>query len=154
MGIGGGADDLRRFVQAYRNHQFCGSPISKITTVKPRYPVIIVVDNDDKGREVFTPLVKGGMRNIDEASNALHVRTNLYVVVLPRNNGEENTTIENLLSEETLTRYNYNGGEEEKHEMFREVMKNWRKEDFTGFKGLLNLFEGVIQDFERRKSRS
>lgn len=96
MDLYGGASYLKRFIERYDVH-------SKIFTVEPSHPVLILLDNDRGNSQLFSFFGKRMSKSSEEIRNSkfIHLRNNVYVIFTPLN-GEENTYIEKFFHKSEL----------------------------------------------------
>ncbi|MBC7169125.1 MAG: hypothetical protein H5U23_17425 [Phenylobacterium sp.] len=102
LGLGGGSGDLSNLICRYKKDA------ATYTFRKPAAPVIIICDNDDGAKKIFSSIRSTSRHPIVDGSQTYyHVFGNLYVAPLPKILGQP-TDIERLLSDR-LTTGTYNG---------------------------------------------
>ncbi len=97
LGLSGGGGDLKNFVNIHleRIEKFHANPLQQ--------PVIIIVDNDDQSKEMWSTIKKasGSSATIDGSKPFYHVAKNLYVVPIP-SGGKSDFYIEKLFPKKWL----------------------------------------------------
>jgi RNA-directed DNA polymerase len=98
MHLGGGFGDLVQIVREYRRYW------AKLAKRAVPYPVILIVDNDDGGREVFKAVRDVGGPEIAVADPTIlfHAFHNLYVIKTPHIGAKDKTCVEDLFDAGTL----------------------------------------------------
>jgi RNA-directed DNA polymerase len=96
--LGGGFGDLVQIVREYRRYW------AKLAKRAVPYPVILIVDNDDGGREVFKAVRDVGGPEIAVADPTIlfHAFHNLYVIKTPHIGAKDKTCVEDLFDAGTL----------------------------------------------------
>jgi len=149
LGLSGGSSDLGNFIKDYRKI------IQDFHVLDNKNPVIVLIDNDDGAKPVFSILrqVTGAPHDRDE--EFIHVVSNLYVVATKRNNGQP-SKIEDFFDpadKKDLGHRKFNetsdpdpATEYGKVEFATKVVRpNAGTIDFSGFDGLLTTIVKVIQ---------
>jgi RNA-directed DNA polymerase len=90
LGINGGAGDLGRFICAYH------STIGRFKAPGMDHPIMLLVDNDDAGRKIFSICKQITKQPVIGNESFLHVTGNLYVVPTPLVAGKKHSTIEDF----------------------------------------------------------
>lgn len=152
----GGVGDMKSFIANY------GNGYSTFNHKGKRQPVILIVDNDDAAREIFSTIKKltNSAIAIDGCAQFYHVKDNLYVVALPKLAGV-NTTIEDFFPKEVLEMElggkkfsredNFGPGQYGKH-LFAEqvVMRHQAKIDFSSFTSIFRRISDAIAAHEAK----
>lgn len=104
FGLSGGASTLATFIGSYT--KFCDKYKMDIST----NPVILVVDNDDGVKKVFSTakakMYGGKERTVDGSKPFYYLGENLYLLAIPKISGKE-TAIEHYFKDSVLsTQYN------------------------------------------------
>lgn len=161
---GGGTSNLKSIPLDYvRNLRVSKKEPRPIAHKPMRYPVIIVVDNDD-GLASFAGTLKktfGTTISKSTTSSFYHITDNLYVIKTPES-GSLNTCIEDLFPLSVLS-HTLNGKKfnpsndinisaEYSKEVFAKsvVRPSASSIDFSGFDSLLARISDVIQDYAVR----
>lgn len=157
-----GCDSFRDFIAFYSKHY---EYHQKLSNKEAKYPVIIVLDNDDIGK-VLSSIVevkKKADKNdssikIDRKKDFLiHVVKNLYVVIVPSE--QEDKVIEDCFTSEVLSveidgrKFNVKNTKHSKNEygknVFSQYIKNnMSKIDFSGFDPLLSNIQKCILHYD------
>jgi len=162
LDLNGGGSYLKKFVERFKENR----KLYKDTL--PKNPVILLLDNDSGPNGLLNLLInkKSGFhscpKTIDEIRNAdfIHIISNLYLVLTPRNKGE-NTEMEDFFDTSTLgtlvdgrkfdptkdadTTKTYG-----KNTFSIKVVKeNKTNISFVGFKEILNRINGVIKHHDK-----
>jgi RNA-directed DNA polymerase len=97
LSIGGGTGDLNGFVATY------GSEFSGFKSAAKRHPVILLVDNDEGTKGIFSAVKHktNSPTPVTGSEPFYHVADNLYVVALPLKSGKT-VTIENFFEKSVL----------------------------------------------------
>lgn len=158
LGLNGGTDALKNFCRIYVDQ------VKKFKSGTLSHPVIVVVDNDNAGRDVSN-YVKGIAKHqgltTDKELDYTFARPNLYVTSIKCPTIKGDCVIENLfpesllktkLGKKTLTLSNQKAGEDEYGKMFfaKHVVPNATEQEFSGFEQLLNTFLDILSDFASR----
>jgi hypothetical protein len=123
-----------------------------------KYPVIMLIDNDSGSKGI-----KKKLGISDFAKPFYCFAENLYVVPVPPRSGYEETAIEDLFDKKTLEtkvegkafsrKVNDPKTEYGKIVFADKVVKaNQNAINFDGFKGILNRFKGVIEDYNQKEA--
>lgn len=84
MQLGGGTGDLKFFIIRYRENaaKFVDAPFA--------HPVVMVIDNDDGAKDIFSVAKNNGAKGIDWVSKDpfYHLGLNLYLVKTPEGKGK------------------------------------------------------------------
>lgn len=158
LGLHGGTDALKNFCRIYVDQvkKFKSGTLSK--------PVIVVVDNDNAGRDVIN-YVRGiakhqGLADI-AGLNYVFARPNLYIVKIQCAKIKGDCVIENLFSDslldtklgnKVLNLSNKKVEENEYGKMFfaKYVVPKAAEKEFLGFENLLDTLIEVLSDFASR----
>lgn len=162
LGITGGSDKLKNIVLDYKNYLYGKSGI--IVKKYIRFPVIILLDNDDGLKPVAstTKSAFGVEFNKHSTDKFYHITDNLYVVKIPFISGKTtvDTCIEDLyldnlkkitLKGKTFTQDNnfddklYFGKVDFANQI---VTPNQSKIDYSGFEPLLECIRSVIDHYK------
>lgn len=152
MHLGGGFGDL---VQAVRDYRRYWPRLAKRTVM---HPVIMVVDNDDGGKEVFKAVKDVGGPDITIADPTIlfHAFHNLYVIKTPHIGSKTKTCIEDLFDAGTLAlplgQKTFNSKVEDETDRFfgkkifaeGVVRPRWKEISFDGFMPMLAAIEEAI----------
>lgn len=154
MQLGGGEGDIKSLIARYE------SKISKYKNLKPKHPVIIIIDNDIGSKGILSLLdnlvSKGKATNI--ASFYL-ICENLYIIPIPKIGGSD-TYIEHYFDVTTLE-YKLNGKTFNPNEKTFDstvhygkmhfaqyvVQRNKRTTNFTSFASILGLINKILDHF-------
>ena len=162
LGITGGSDKLKNIVLDYKNYLYGKSGI--ISKKDARFPVIILLDNDDGLKPVAstTKSAFGVEFNKHSTDKFYHITDNLYVVKIPFISGKTtvDTCIEDLYPDE-VKKINLNGKTFSQDNNFDEklyfgkvdfadqiVTPNRSKIDYSGFEPLLEGIRSVIDHYK------
>lgn len=154
QGLGGGSGQLNLLIGRYKKD----STIYR--AAKPAAPAIIICDNDDGGKSIFSAI--GAVKKsgkVDGSEKFYHVYGNLYVVPLPKISGA-NTDIEHLISDRLLTlksggrEFHRGGAGYDSTRHFGKVKladlvakAETKPEDFKGFRPVLDAISLVQRDY-------
>lgn len=152
MHLGGGFGDLVQVVRDYRRSW------ARLAKRAVSHPVIMVVDNDDGGKEVFKAVKDVGGPEIALADSTIlfHAFHNLYVIKTPHIGVRNKTCIEDLFDAGTLTsplgQKIFNPKVEDETDrffgkkIFAEgiVRPRWKDIPFDGFRSMLAAIEQAI----------
>ena len=151
LGISGGASQLKHLIGEYWAHT------QRFAAPGKKHPVILLIDNDDGGKDIFKYLSAKWKAIAVGAAPFIHVFANLYVVAIPNPTGAAKWVIEDLFEaavrktvidgknfeptagEESTTHY---GKTVFAHKV---VAVNKDTINFDGFKPLLDSFAGLIK---------
>lgn len=143
------ANALRDFIQRYAEaaKQFAGKPSEN--------PVIILVDNDQAGRDVATSIKK--IKEIPPGCPWAHVVANLYLVFVPKKEGASDTIIEDLFDATVLAKTvdgkTFNSDKKADNKLHfgktvfahKVVRPNASTTNFSGFDPLLKCLSDVVK---------
>lgn len=102
LGIKGGVGDFKKFIPAYK------SEFERFYAPGMKEPVILLVDNDKAGNEVLgvvSNMVKKSTKaktKIDNREPYIHVHRNLYLILTPLRENQQESQIEDLFDDLTL----------------------------------------------------
>jgi hypothetical protein len=98
MQLGGGSGDLKNFLGRYR------VAIDRFSFRPFLHPVIIVIDNDEGAKDIFSVAKSYGLSNLTLASQEpfYHLRHNVYLVKTPELGENSMSCIEDLFPESLL----------------------------------------------------
>ncbi len=153
LSLCGGTGNINNLIKNYK------SITKKFKHEGKRHPVIILVDNDEGAKEVFSLIKKihNSKRSIEGKENFYHIHDNMYVVALPKIKNSP-TCIEHFfpqdildkkIDEKTLSLSNQYDDKTHygKSEFAKRVIKpNWEKIDFSEFSKILKRVECVLSD--------
>ncbi len=160
MDLGGGTGDLKSIPLDYlRNLKPSQGTHKPFAHTPMKYPVIIVLDNDEGLTAVASTVKKnfGVEFNTESTADFYHVTENLYIVKTPED-GSKNTCIEDMFPKKVLeTKLNgkkfnpaskINSTEEYSKEVFAKSVVKARADeiDFSGFDPLLERICTVIKN--------
>lgn len=162
LGISGGSSDLKFFVSRYRTmlRKFGHKPL--------KHPVIVVIDNDQGSKEVFSAVKETFKMTINKKSTSdfYHLTDNLYLVKTPEHGSDGTSLIEDFFDPALLkteingkkfnpTNAHTSDGEYGKA-IFAEkvVLSNAAGIDFSKFTPLLNRIAAVLKHYEPPKAAS
>ena len=159
--LGGGTGNLNSFFQTYEDtiNSFKFRPLA--------YPVIVLIDNDDGGKNIFKTVKGKFNREISHTTSELfyHLHSNLYLVKTPEKGKDGQSCIEDLfnpkLLETSIDGKTFDPSEEHNTDntygktIFAKkvVIPNADKIDFSKFGELLDRIAAVLDDYEKKKSR-
>jgi len=152
--IGEGASQLKPFITEY-------TKIMEPFKTKPKQPVILVVDNDDEGRDVLKVAGNRWKKDVKTVAPFYHLVSNLYIVPIPLKAGITNAAIEDLFNPIWLAAQDINGRKFTKSndydsathfgkaELVGQIVRpNRTTITWTDFLPLLQAIQGAILDFE------
>ncbi len=153
--LAGGSGDLSLFVRDYRR-LWARTSLRKVTN-----PVIIVVDNDDGGKQVFKAVKDVGGPDITVADPKIlhHAFNNLFIIKTPTVSDTATSCIEDLFTAETLNtklgEKTFDAGNEgdtvscygKNHFAEYVIRPHWKKVDFSGFDILLTAISEATSNF-------
>lgn len=160
LGITGGTSPLGEFIKEYKKE------FERFSVPGMREPVIILLDNDGAGRSVFKvacEYFKVKTNNSDP--DILHAYRNLYLVLIPLQNGKSNSIIEDLFDPSILEikvggkSFNFSNKDESelmhsKTVFAREVVEKMAHLiSFDGFIPLLDKIASVIEVHYAQRKR-
>lgn len=162
LGITGGSDKLKNIVLDYKNYLYGKSGV--ISKKDARFPVIILLDNDDGLKPVAstTKSAFGVEFNKHSTDKFYHITDNLYVVKIPFISGKTtvDTCIEDLYPD-NLKKIKIKGKTFTQDNNFDEklyfgkmdfankiVTPNQSKIDYSGFEPLLECIRSVIDHYK------
>lgn len=162
LGITGGSDKLKNIVLDYKNYLYGKSGI--IVKKYIRFPVIILLDNDDGLKPVAstTKSAFGVEFNKHSTDKFYHITDNLYVVKIPFISGKTtvDTCIEDLYPD-SIKKIKLKGKTFKQDNNFDEkiyfgkmdfankiVTPNQSKIDYSGFEPLLECIRSVIDHYK------
>ena len=139
LSLGGGVHNFDNFAKYYKkNAEFYGS-------WSPIHPVIVLVDNDKAGNDVFK------LPNNSKNEDYYYKCKNLYFLRLPHSiyKSKENTMtkIEDLYNPEQVT----SGNQKKMDFATKTIPRMFNKISFDGFIPLLNLIEEIQIDFKNKQ---
>lgn len=149
----GGTNNLKNFLRNYVNEA------KKTKAPSMAHPVIVLVDNDRAGREVFG-VAKGIMSSSKQTNpdaEFTHIYRNLYLVATPKVGDSNDSEIEDLFDKSVLnhsiggkhfdpSNHKSDGSTYGKNLFARKVIApNADTIDFSGFGPLLDRFSAVIR---------
>lgn len=132
LNLYGGTSYINLFLHEFKKKNgFFGAP-------KPKFPVIIVMDNDSGFNDTVsklkaahaTPYPKALGKDDFRAAEFIHVAKNLYIVLTPRGAGGKETAIEDLFNKKTLCE-KVNGKTFNPDDKTRDNSKEYGKEVFA-----------------------
>ena len=160
--LGGGTGNLNYFISTYNKtiNSFKFKPLA--------HPAVLLIDNDDGAKSVFSTAKKIGVPDISLKTSEpfYHLQANLYLVKTPENGADSKSCIEDLfdpnLLETTIDGKKFDPSKEHNtDDMYgktvfakKVVIPNADKIDFSRFRELLDRITAVLDDYERRKSSS
>lgn len=151
--LSGGTGDIATFINEYKT--YCKKYFKYPN--KPLNPVIILIDNDDGAKNIFS-IIKSNNDNktpVYGEENYYHVAYNLYVVAIPKLNNKS-TAIEDLFDQDLLKKeisgktFNKNNNYDSKYHYGKYVFSKkiilpaWKEIDFSNFEMVLNRIQSVI----------
>ena len=153
LGIHNGAGGMNSFISNYKKN------IARYKSQPMEHPVIILCDNDQGGKGVFTESNKISSATINAKSDEsfYHLVKNLYLVKIPGNGAIESLFPATLLAE-TLNgnAFNPSNGDNNSGTYGKVAFAKFvvqakaKPEDFLGFKELLERIEGIINDYQSK----
>jgi retron-type reverse transcriptase len=154
--LNGGTGDLKHMIR-----QFAGT-LAKFEHKPLAHPVVILIDNDDGAKEIFSVIKERYKKTIDlnSSDDFYHITDNLYLVKTPEKGNGQKSCIEDCFPV-TLLATKLNGksfnpakesgsdGEYGKHVFAEKVVRpNAGTVDFSGFEPLLKRLVAVIDDYK------
>ena len=156
--LGNGTGAFKKLIATYREelNSFGHRPIE--------HPVILLIDNDDGARDVFST-VKGNdgpVISLASEERFYYLFRNLYIVKTPEKDDTGKSCIENFFDAklfETVIdgktfdpRKKHGAADKYSKSVFAERVIRPRSEkiDFTGFSGLLDRIAAVLRDYKTR----
>lgn len=160
--LGGGTGDLKHLILKYQKavKSFGHAPLS--------HPVIIVIDNDDGAKEIFSVINGTGGPTIshDTTASFYFLGANLYLVKTPEQGKAKKSCIEHLfdptLLDTVIDGKTFDPNKEHAADgkygklVFAErvVKPNANAIDFSGFVSLLDRIIAVLDDYEAKQAGS
>ena len=165
-----GADTLKQFYtnhyKSNKNNKRIYFDYFKTFNYYPRYPVIILLDNEPDGKHPLGKFLSGNGDNkkkiLDELNNIGFIRLNslqnIYLTIVPNVTEKENCEIEALFPPEILNMklqgktFNPTGKKDNcftKDDLAKYVIKNYKKINFKNFTLLLDRIENIIEDYQK-----
>jgi hypothetical protein len=161
LGLGGGSGELKNLINLVKNE------FKKISAPGKSAPVILLIDNDDGSKEIFSTVNTLAKKAIaDRKSTFIHVMDNIYVVPTPLKSDGSDSMIEDFF--EKSVRDTKLGGkvfnpsnkglnhktEYGKHYFAEHVVKkNESKINFAGFNDVLDRIDQVIIEHGKKMSK-
>ena len=159
LGLSGGVGEFNNFINLFRMER------KHITASDKKHPVILLIDNDDGAKGIYSHIKSIKKTEADPKSQFIFVTENLYVVPTPLTHSGERTTIEDFF-DPSLKDVKIKGksfqpkdkGFDSKTEygkyLFAKlvVQKNQATIDFSSFNPILERIEGVLDDYKRKLS--
>jgi RNA-directed DNA polymerase len=149
LGLGGGSDNLKKFIQAY------GPAVAKFKAEKSAFPIIVLIDNDKGAKQIYSVLKEITGVNVTGNEGFIKVHDDIYVVPTPKEDGED-SCIEDFFDESVLD-VKLKGKSFDKGNDFDEgacygkfafaknvVKPNEKTIDFNGFVPILALMDSII----------
>ncbi|WP_281664988.1 retron Ec67 family RNA-directed DNA polymerase/endonuclease [Paraburkholderia fungorum] len=155
LGLSGGYAPLKSLIGAYR--VWC----ERFKAPGLAHPVIVVVDNDSGGKEIFSVVKQKIGSAVDGSANFYFIAKNLYVVAVPKIDMKD-TAIEDCFQESTLPTkvagksFNRNNDHDTQTEYGKHyfsthvIAANYQSIDFKGFKELLKRINLVLTDYKKK----
>jgi len=157
LGLTGGTGEFNNFISLFREE------IKHITAAAKKHPVILLIDNDDGAKRIYSHIRSVKKSDVDHKSQFIFVTENLYVVPTPLTHSGESTMIEDFfkpsLKEIKIRGKTFNPndkGFDPKTEygkfLFAKlvVKKKQAAIDFSGFNPILDRIEAVLDDYKRK----
>lgn len=152
--IGEGASPLKMFIAEY-------TKLMEPFKTTARQPVILIVDNDEEGRQVLTVAGTRWKKDTKTVKPFYHLVSNLYIVPIPKN-AHLDTCIEDLFDQAWLEKQDIGGRKFTKKNDF-DSTTHFGKTDLVGqivrpkratikwdgFRPLLDAIQGVMVDYEK-----
>lgn len=149
--LGGGTGDFQDLIAKY------GTEFKGLYSKGQRKPVILLVDNDEGTKKIFSTIknVTGSKASIDGSASFYHIADNFYVVAVPQL-GKKDTTIEHFFEAavlaEKLGGKVFSGKDQfdpatqyGKHHFAEYVVKKKQKDiNFEGFAPILTRLNAVL----------
>lgn len=159
--LGGGTGDFQELIAKY------GTEFNGFYSKGPRYPVILLIDNDDGTKKIFSTIktVIGSKASINGSEPFYHITDNFYVVAIPQLNNKD-TTIEQFFDpavlNEKLGKKIFSGKDQfdpatqyGKHHLAEYVIKKKQKSiNFTGFNPILARLDVVLTTHISKQSNA
>jgi retron-type reverse transcriptase len=151
--LGGGTGDFQDLIAKY------GTEFKGFYAKGERQPVILLIDNDDGTKKIFSTIknVTGSKATIDGSASFYHIADNFYVVAVPQL-GKKDTTIEHFFDPAVLTEKlgtKVFSGKDQfdpatqygKHHFAEYVVKKKQKTiNFAGFGPILTRLDAVLTE--------
>ncbi len=158
----GGTGDLSRLTAKYKD------AIASFKYAPLAHPVIILIDNDDGAKSIFSAVKENYGLKITNKSSELcyHLHKNLYLVKTPEDDTDSQSCIEDLFDsnwlETPVDGKTFDHSKKHKSDetygkiIFAQkvIRPNTDKIDFSRFGELLKRIVAVLDDYEKRKSSS
>ena len=136
----------------------------KFMSCNPMYPIVVILDNDNKARQVINNSSKNKIwGEIDDLDDTYFIEPNLYVTMIPPLENRKETIIEDYFPEEVLKREyrgrkfilidNDNGYD--KNTFAEKIIKPMAKKnekDFLQFKEILGKIERILDIYQNKKT--
>jgi hypothetical protein len=159
LGLTGGTGEFNKFITLLRREQ------KNIAVAGKKQPVILLVDNDDGAKRLYSYIKEIKKSPVDPKSQYIFITDNLYVVPTPLTPDGKGTTIEDFfeigLKKTKLKGKTFNPSDkgfnpktEYGKYLFAKlvVKKNQASINFSGFNPLLERIEAVLDDYKRKLS--
>jgi RNA-directed DNA polymerase len=153
----GGSDGLRILISDYKKHY------EKLKCTVPKHPVILLVDNDDGAKSIYSILNKLYGKTIDGMEKFYFVTNNLYVIPTPKESANQKSKIENFFDKDIFDtlingkKFNPENdqsgskGEYGKQVFATKVVKAKKAEiNFDKFQPILTNIAAAIEDYKSR----
>ena len=166
-----GANALKNIVKFYSektNKEYFNymKSLKNISGRNPLNSVILLYDNEiSDSRKPISDLIKNNKKEIDidllKNKNWVHLKDNLYVMVTPLVDNNDESDIE-MLFDKDIQNIEIEGrrfdktGKKDKKEYFnkdifsRHIMKHYKEINFNGFIPVLNNIQEIISEYEKR----
>jgi len=92
LGINGGTPDLSKFINLYSRE------IKKFKAPGAQHPIILLVDNDDGKKPIFSAIKEIIKKQVGAAEQFVHIISNFYLVATPLN-GKDKSRIEDFFDD-------------------------------------------------------
>jgi len=151
--ISGGTSGLASLMKTYKEY------MKPFKGQGKKYPVIMLIDNDSGSKPI-----KESWKDYDSRKPTSYFDENLYVVHVPSRSGYKETAIEDLFDKKTLeakidgktfNRKTVDTKTEYGKTVFAEkvIRANQAAINFDGFKGILDRFKQVIEDYNQKNAK-
>jgi hypothetical protein len=149
LGLGGGSDNLKKFLILYRK------VTAKFRAPEPKCPVIILIDNDNGAKQIYGVLRDMTGSQVTGNESFIRVCKHIYVVPTPKIGGAEsciedffdNSTLSVMLAGKNFDKSNDFDSEKSygKVAFAKAVVKrNEKAIDFSGFAPILSTIDSII----------
>jgi len=152
--IGNGAGDLKFFILRYKEN------LNKFLHHPTPCPVIVMIDNDDGAKDIFSIIKEkyGLTINLNSSDSFFHISDNLYLVKTPKMAGKQKSCIEDSFEPDLLKvkldgktfnlKKAHNSSTEYGKQYFAErvVRPKAAKLNWSGFKPILKSISDVMDD--------